>query len=76
MVRRVPASGSGEFKLGAQVIVRERQTAAFFGDGQSLDTFGLRMKYEMTPGQEHHLISTECEWHQINFGPLWIAAGR
>ncbi len=40
MVRRVPSSGSGEFKLGAQVVVRESQTAIFFRDGRSLDTFG------------------------------------
>ena len=48
MVRRVPTTGSGEFKLGSQVIVRESQTAVFFRDGQSLDTFG--------PGR--HTIST------------------
>jgi membrane protease subunit (stomatin/prohibitin family) len=48
MVRRVPAAGSGEFKLGAQVIVRESQTGIFFRDGQSLDTFG--------PGR--HTLST------------------
>ena len=40
MVRRVPSSGSGEFKLGSQVVVRESQTAVFFRDGRSLDTFG------------------------------------
>jgi membrane protease subunit (stomatin/prohibitin family) len=48
MVRRVPSTGSGEFKFGAQVIVRESQTAVFFRDGQSLDTFG--------PGR--HTLST------------------
>lgn len=48
MVRRVPSTGSGEFKLGAQVIVRESQTAVFFRDGMSLDTFG--------PGR--HTLST------------------
>jgi len=48
IVRRVPSSGSGEFKLGAQVIVRESQTAIFFRDGRSLDTFG--------PGR--HTLST------------------
>jgi hypothetical protein len=40
MVRRVPSTGSGEFKFGAQVIARESRTAVFFRDGQSLDTFG------------------------------------
>ena len=40
VVHRVPASGSGEFKFGAQVIVRESQTAIFFRDGQALDVFG------------------------------------
>jgi membrane protease subunit (stomatin/prohibitin family) len=39
IVRRVPEHGSGEFKLGAQVIVRESQVAVFFRDGKSLDTF-------------------------------------
>jgi membrane protease subunit (stomatin/prohibitin family) len=48
MVRRVPSSGSGEFKLGAQVIVRESQVAVFFRDGKSYDTFG--------PGR--HALST------------------
>jgi membrane protease subunit (stomatin/prohibitin family) len=32
--------GSGEFTLGAQVIVRESQVAVFFRDGKSYDTFG------------------------------------
>jgi membrane protease subunit (stomatin/prohibitin family) len=40
MVRRVPPSGSGEFKLGAQVIVRESQTGVFFRDGKCYDAFG------------------------------------
>jgi membrane protease subunit (stomatin/prohibitin family) len=48
MVRRVPSSGSGEFKLGAQVIVRESQTAVFFRDGKSYASFG--------PGR--HTLST------------------
>jgi membrane protease subunit (stomatin/prohibitin family) len=48
MVRRVPAAGSGEFTLGAQVIVRESQVAVFFRDGKSYDVFG--------PGR--HTLST------------------
>ena len=48
MVRRVPAAGSGEFTLGAQVIVRESQLAVFFRDGKSYDVFG--------PGR--HTLST------------------
>ncbi len=48
MVRRVPSAGSGEFKLGAQVIVRESQTGVFFRDGKSYDAFG--------PGR--HTLST------------------
>ncbi len=39
MVYRVPQSGSGDFRLGSQVIVRENQTAVFYRDGKALDTF-------------------------------------
>lgn len=48
MVRRFPATGSGEFTWGSQVVVRESQTAVFFRDGQALDTMG--------PGR--HTLST------------------
>ncbi len=40
MVRRMPEYGSGDFRLGSQVIVREFQQAVFFRDGKALDTFG------------------------------------
>jgi membrane protease subunit (stomatin/prohibitin family) len=40
MVCRIPRDGSGTFKLGAQLIVRESQYAIFFRDGRALDTFG------------------------------------
>jgi len=40
MVRRVPEYGSGDFRLGSQVIVREFQQAVFFRDGKAYDTFG------------------------------------
>lgn len=39
MVQRVPKDSSGEFKLGAQLIVRESQKVVFFRDGKSLDVF-------------------------------------
>ena len=39
LVRRFPESGSGDFRIGSQVIVRESQTAVFFRDGQALDSF-------------------------------------
>lgn len=39
MVQRMPEDGSGEFKFGAQLIVRESQKAIFFRDGKSLDVF-------------------------------------
>lgn len=39
MVARVPDVGAGDFRLGSQVIVRESQTAVFYRDGKSLDTF-------------------------------------
>ena len=40
MVARVPQTGSGDFRIGSQVIVRESQAAVFFRDGKALDTFG------------------------------------
>jgi membrane protease subunit (stomatin/prohibitin family) len=40
MVHRIPERGSGDFRIGSQVIVRESQAAVFFRDGQALDTFG------------------------------------
>jgi membrane protease subunit (stomatin/prohibitin family) len=40
LVRRVPQSGPGDFRIGSQVIVREGQVAVFFRDGKALDSFG------------------------------------
>ncbi|MDA1329609.1 MAG: helix-turn-helix domain-containing protein [Chloroflexi bacterium] len=40
LVHRFPESGSGDFRIGSQVIVRESQSAVFFRDGKALDTFG------------------------------------
>lgn len=48
IVRRVPESGSGEFRLGSQLVVRENQAAVFVRDGKALDDFG--------PGR--HTLST------------------
>ena len=48
IVHRVPESGSGEFRLGSQLVVRESQRAVFVRDGKALDVFG--------PGR--HTIST------------------
>lgn len=39
LVHRFPESGSGDFRIGSQVIVRESQNAVFFRDGQALDVF-------------------------------------
>lgn len=39
IVHRFPESGSGDFQIGSQVIVRESQNAVFFRDGRALDTF-------------------------------------
>jgi len=40
MVRRMPEYGSGDFRFGSQVIVREHQQAVFYRDGRAYDTFG------------------------------------
>ncbi|MEA2528036.1 MAG: hypothetical protein QOF73_5263 [Thermomicrobiales bacterium] len=48
LVHRVPEYGSGEFRLGSQLVVRESQRAVFFRDGKALDVFG--------PGR--HTLST------------------
>jgi membrane protease subunit (stomatin/prohibitin family) len=40
IVRRIPERGSGDFRIGSQLIVRESQAAVFFRDGKALDTFG------------------------------------
>jgi len=48
MVHRIPEGGSGEFRLGSQLVVRESQAAVFFRDGKALDVFG--------PGR--HTLST------------------
>jgi excisionase family DNA binding protein len=39
MVRRIPEQGSGDFRIGSQLVVRESQAAVFVRDGQALDTF-------------------------------------
>lgn len=40
MVKRIPERGSGQFRLGSQLVVRESQVAVFFRDGKALDLFG------------------------------------
>lgn len=39
MTYRIPEQGSGEFKMGSQLIVRESQWAVFFRDGKAYDVF-------------------------------------
>jgi membrane protease subunit (stomatin/prohibitin family) len=40
LVHRIPERGSGDFRIGSQLIVREGQMAVFVRDGKALDTFG------------------------------------
>lgn len=49
IVHREPQSGSGEFRLGSQLVVRESQEVVFFRDGKAMDVFG--------PGR--HTITTQ-----------------
>lgn len=40
LVHRFPERGSGDFRIGSQLIVREGQAALFYRDGKALDVFG------------------------------------
>lgn len=40
IVHRIPETGSGEFRLGSQCVVRESQEAIFFRDGKAMDVLG------------------------------------
>ena len=39
IAHRIPETGSAEFKFGAQLIVRDYQTAIFYNGGRATDVF-------------------------------------
>jgi membrane protease subunit (stomatin/prohibitin family) len=39
LAQRIPQQGSGEFRLGSQLVVQESQVAVFYKDGKALDGF-------------------------------------
>ena len=39
IVARIPQDGSGDFRMGSQLVVQEGQSAIFFRDGKALDEF-------------------------------------
>lgn len=40
IAHRIPETGSGEFRLGSQCVVRESQEAVFYRDGKAMDVLG------------------------------------
>jgi len=60
---RFPASGEADLKMGAQVIVRESQSAVFYRGGKALDTFGPG-RHTLTTGNIPLLV----QFMKIPFG--------
>ena len=56
LVHRIPESGSGEIKWGAQLTVRESQAAVFFYNGKACDAFGPGRQFDFLLNRKNQAL--------------------